>query len=71
MAEELEGGRPYRPAQVVGLFLGPLVFAVLLLTPAPPGLSDAGWTTAALAAWMATWWAIEALPLAAMAPYVF
>lgn len=36
----------------------------MMLTSAPSGLSDAGWTTAAIGILMATWWATEAVPIA-------
>lgn len=39
----------------------------MLLVSAPPALSAAGWAVAALGAWMAIWWATEALPLFATA----
>lgn len=35
-----------------------------MLTSAPSGLSEAGWTTAAIGILMATWWATEAVPIA-------
>jgi sodium-dependent dicarboxylate transporter 2/3/5 len=57
----------YKTYQLVGLLLGPVCFAAMLLTPAPAGLSDAGWATAALGVWMAIWWATEAIPLFATA----
>jgi solute carrier family 13 (sodium-dependent dicarboxylate transporter), member 2/3/5 len=57
----------HKTYQLVGLFLGPACFVSLLLSPAPAGLSAAGWTTAAVAVWMAVWWATEALPLFATA----
>lgn len=56
-------GGEYRSYQLVGLTLGPACFAAMLLAPAPAGLSPAGWATAALAVWIAIWWATEALPL--------
>jgi sodium-dependent dicarboxylate transporter 2/3/5 len=62
----LEQGRTaadYKTYQLVGLLLGPIVFLAVLLSPPPAGLSDTGWATAALALWMAIWWATEALPL--------
>jgi sodium-dependent dicarboxylate transporter 2/3/5 len=62
----LEQGRTaadYKTYQLVGLLLGPIVFLAVLLSPTPAGLSDTGWATAALALWMAIWWATEALPL--------
>lgn len=49
----------------LGLALGPIIFVALILSPAPAGLSDAGWRTAAVAALMATWWITEAIPLPA------
>lgn len=57
----------YRTYQIVGLLLGPLAFAAVLLAPRPEALSDTAWATAALAVWMAIWWATEAIPLAATA----
>jgi sodium-dependent dicarboxylate transporter 2/3/5 len=68
-----QGGAEHRSYQLAGLCLGPLIFAAMLLAPPPSGLSPAGWATAALAVWMAVWWATEALPLFATAllPLVF
>jgi sodium-dependent dicarboxylate transporter 2/3/5 len=57
----------YKTYQLVGLFLGPVCFVAMLLSPAPAGLSDVGWATAALGVWMAIWWASEAIPLFATA----
>ncbi|MCI0506625.1 MAG: DASS family sodium-coupled anion symporter, partial [Gammaproteobacteria bacterium] len=53
--------------QTTGLFLGPLLFALLLLLPAPEGLTDAGMAVAAVALLMAVWWVSEALPIPATA----
>jgi solute carrier family 13 (sodium-dependent dicarboxylate transporter), member 2/3/5 len=53
--------------QKLGLFLGPSVALVLLLLPAPEGLSTAAWRTAAVGLLMAIWWVTEALPIAATA----
>jgi sodium-dependent dicarboxylate transporter 2/3/5 len=49
----------------IGLVLGPLVLAFFLVTTAPEGMSDTAWMTAGVALLMATWWATEALPIAA------
>lgn len=57
----------YRGYQTVGLLLGPALFVALSASPVPAGLSPAGWSTAAVAVWMAAWWATEAVPLAATA----
>ncbi len=46
---------------------GPAVFAILLLVPAPEGMSTDAWRTAAVAAFMVAWWVTEAVPLAATA----
>ena len=53
--------------QKVGLFLGPALAILMLLSDAPDGLTDAGWATAAVAVLMAVWWATEAIPIAATA----
>ena len=53
--------------QKVGLVTGPLLAALILLSDPPAGLSAAGLATAAVAVWMATWWATEAVPIAVTA----
>jgi solute carrier family 13 (sodium-dependent dicarboxylate transporter), member 2/3/5 len=63
MLEQGRAAAGYKTYQFVGLMLGPACFTVLALSPSPSGLSSAGWSTAALAVWMAIWWATEALPL--------
>jgi len=50
-----------------GLLAGPAIFLLLLLLPAPEGMTPAGWRTAAMAGWMAIWWITEAIPIAATA----
>ena len=50
--------------QTVGLFLGPTLALLMLLSDAPDGLSAQGWTTAAIGILMAVWWATEAVPIA-------
>ncbi len=49
------------------LLLGPFCALMLLVVPTPIGLDPAGWATAAVAVWMAVWWASEAVPVAATA----
>lgn len=56
---------PLRPR--IGLILGPLLLAVVLLIPAPEGLSPAGWRTVAVGGLMAVWWVTEAIPIPATA----
>ncbi|MDF1797160.1 MAG: DASS family sodium-coupled anion symporter [Coxiellaceae bacterium] len=50
-------------AMNVGLFLGPVVFLTVLLSPKPDLLSVTGWHTIAMAALMVVWWVTEAIPL--------
>lgn len=54
-------------AKRVGLWLGIALFLLMLVAPAPAGLSPAGWRVAAVAVLMASWWMTEALPLTATA----
>ncbi|MEX1148291.1 MAG: DASS family sodium-coupled anion symporter [Sphingomonadales bacterium] len=51
--------------QKVGFVLGPALFALILFLDPPEGLGVAGWRTVAVVAWMATWWATEAIPVPA------
>ena len=68
-----EDGPGMRAVQWAGLFAGALVFVLILLLPAPGGLSATGWRAAAVAALMAVWWVTEAIPITATAliPLVF
>lgn len=52
-------------ASRIGLWAGALLLVVLLLLPAPEGLTTAGWRTAVVGVVMAIWWMTEALPIAA------
>lgn len=45
--------------------LGPALFALARLLPAPAGMADPAWATAAVALLLAVWWMTEALPLGA------
>ena len=51
----------------LGLALGLVLFVVVLLLPTPEGMSAEGQRAAAVAVLMATWWMLEAAPLAATA----
>jgi len=53
--------------QAIGLIVGPALAALMLISDPPTGLSEQGWATAAIALWMATWWATEAVPIAVTA----
>ena len=59
-------------AQRIGLFLGPMAFAITAFAPAPSGMSGEAWLVAGLVVWMAAWWMTEAVPLAvtALLPFV-
>ncbi len=63
---------PYRTAQRLGLWVGPGMAALVLLTPPPGDLSLDAWRTAAVALWMAVWWMTEAIaiPVTALLPLV-
>lgn len=50
-------------ARKIGLFVGPLVFLVLLVLPAPAVVNLAAWRVIALAAFMLVWWVTEAVPI--------
>ncbi|WP_300379804.1 SLC13 family permease [Henriciella sp.] len=50
---------------MIGLVLGPALALVMLLSGTPEGLSFAAWGTGCLLAWMAVWWATEAIPIPA------
>jgi solute carrier family 13 (sodium-dependent dicarboxylate transporter), member 2/3/5 len=51
----------------LGLWGGLLAFIIMLLLPAPAGMSPAAWRTTAIIVLMAAWWMTEALPLTATA----
>ncbi|MET3873575.1 SLC13 family permease [Puniceicoccus vermicola] len=55
--------REFGMRQRVGLFVGPLVFIVVLFLPAPGGMSIEAWRMAAVASLMAIWWISEAIPI--------
>jgi len=58
--------------RLVGLLVGPLAALLLVLSPAPDGLSAAGWQVVALMCWMAIWWATEAIavPATSLVPLI-
>ena len=49
--------------QIFGLWAAPVLFILMLLLPAPEGLSAAAWHTAAIGLFMAIWWMTEAVPI--------
>lgn len=50
-----------------GLFAGPAIFLLVLALPAPAGMGEAAWRTAAVGLLMAVWWVTEAIPIPATA----
>lgn len=53
--------------QVVGLILGPLLFLLTVMLPAPADMSVAAWSALGLMLLMAIWWSTEAIPIPATA----
>ena len=54
-------------AKQIGLFLGPILFTLILLFVRPQGLPFAGTAVLAVTAWMAVWWTTEAIDIAVTA----
>ena len=50
-------------AKGIGFWLGPALFALTMLLPAPEGMAAEAWRVAGLVCWMATWWMTQAVPL--------
>ena len=57
--------KKYTVRQAVGLWLGPLLFIVMLLIPTPAGMDPLAQKMAAVALLMATWWICESIPIPA------
>ncbi len=57
---------------MIGLILGPLVFAITAITAPPAGMPGEAWLVAGLVVWMAALWMTEAVPLTvtALLPFV-
>lgn len=54
--------------QYIGLFVGPVVFILMMVfSGSQTTMPDAAWNVAAVALWMAVWWATEAIPVPATA----
>ena len=67
-----DGGAGGGFVQRLGLVGGLALFVLILLLPAPSGLSPEAWRTAAVAVLMASWWLTEAapIPVTALLPLV-
>lgn len=63
--EDSENRKAYTRPQLIGLFLGPLLFVLTLLFFQPEGLSPEGKAVLASTLWIATWWITEAIPIPA------
>ncbi|HLR03618.1 MAG TPA: DASS family sodium-coupled anion symporter [Virgibacillus sp.] len=57
--------RTYSTAQLIGLFMGPILFILTLLFFKPEDLSNEGVAVLASTIWIAIWWMTEALPIPA------
>lgn len=51
----------------IGLLAGPLLFAAMLMIPAPESMNPEAWRVAAVGVLMAVWWVTEAIPIPATA----
>jgi sodium-dependent dicarboxylate transporter 2/3/5 len=49
------------------LFLGPAIFALMMVFNNQPWMPNTAWMVAGIGVWMAIWWATEAVPVAATA----
>ena len=67
LAATAAAGSPAPHHRRLGLFGGIAAFLVLIAIGPPEGMPPAAWNVLAVAALMACWWALEALPLAATA----
>ncbi|MEA2062509.1 MAG: DASS family sodium-coupled anion symporter [Gemmatimonadota bacterium] len=63
--QKAQGEKGFRSR--MGLFLGPLLFLVIVQLPVPAGLEPVAMRMAGVAALMATWWITEAIPIPATA----
>ncbi|TMN21387.1 DASS family sodium-coupled anion symporter [Lentibacillus cibarius] len=57
------GNRSYRPAQLIGLFLGPILFLLSFLFFHPEGLGSEAQAILSSTLWIAVWWMTEAVPI--------
>lgn len=56
-----------RNRALAAILAGPVLFAALMIAPAPAGMPVEAWRLVAVLAWMVAWWLSEAVPLAATA----
>ena len=53
--------------QIIGLFLGPVLFIAIFFFTRPQGMSEPARAVLSSTLWIATWWITEAIPIAATA----
>lgn len=67
MSPVVDSGHPSDPHRFLrerlGTWIGPALFVLFLVVPAPDDLSVAAWQTAGIGLWMAIWWMTEAVPI--------
>ncbi|KIL51369.1 anion transporter [Jeotgalibacillus alimentarius] len=63
--------RDFSVKQKVGLFLGPLLFIILMMFFNPDGLAPEAKGVLAGTVWIATWWITEAIPIPATSLYCY
>lgn len=63
--DERKKKRSYNTPQLIGLFLGPLLFILTLIFVNPEGLPPEAKAILASTIWIATWWITEAIPIPA------
>ena len=64
----MTSGREHSVIKQIGLWAGPLVFFLMLLTSgSQETMPREAWLVAGAGVWMATWWSTEAIPVAATA----
>ncbi len=54
---------PFTRLKSIGLYLGPLLFVLMLVLDPPAGMEATGRAVAATTVWMAVWWTTEAVPI--------
>ncbi|CDQ20547.1 SLC13 family permease [Halobacillus karajensis] len=64
-ADGSDPGPSFDTRQKIGLFLGPVLFALTLLFVEADGLSQSAVAILASTLWIATWWITEAMPIPA------
>ncbi len=65
--KEPRSAQPLPAKRLIALFAGPALTAMLLMLPAPEGMTPEAWRLVALASWMVVWWIGEAVPIPATA----